>query len=142
MTHEKALSSLVLSPHLHTNIAKLPTHELEETIKMVTCFFCDESEDIAQCSICNIVHYCSLHESVHKRRDTGTCYPWSVETRPGVGRMIVATRDIACHEIVLEDEPQAVSPTQVWLSLLLDDHYTSLHVTGLSTVMFVMFQNP
>ena len=130
---------------LHTctqTLQSYSTHELEDTIKMVTCFFCDESEDIAQCSICNIVHYCSLHESVHKRRDTGTCYPWRVETRPGVGRMIVATRDIACHEIVLEDEPQAVSPTQVLLPLLLVlDEHTSLLVTGLSTVMFIMFQN-
>ena len=107
---------------MHTNIANIHnsiTHELEDTIKMVTCFFCNESEDIEQCSICNIVHYCSLHASVHKRRDAGTCYPWRVETRPGVGRMIVAARDIACHEIVLEDEPQAVSPTQVLLALLI-----------------------
>ena len=35
-----------------------------------------------------------------------------METRDGVGRVVVASRDIECHEIVLEDDPVAVSPTQ------------------------------
>ena len=41
-----------------------------------------------------------------------TCYPWRVEARPGYGRVVVATRDISCHELVLEDDPVGLSPTQ------------------------------
>ena len=45
---------------------------------------------------------------------TGTkCWPWKVESREGVGRMVVASRDIDCLEIVLEDQPVALAPTQV-----------------------------
>ena len=40
------------------------------------------------------------------------CYPWLVETREGVGRVAVASRDIRCHEVVVEDEPVGTSPTQ------------------------------
>ena len=42
------------------------------------------------------------------------CYPWRVENRQGAGRGAVATRDIACHELVLEDEPVGLSPAQEW----------------------------
>ena len=41
------------------------------------------------------------------------CWPWKVEYREGVGRMVVAVRDIECLEIVLEDQPVALAPTQV-----------------------------
>ena len=35
-----------------------------------------------------------------------------METREGVGRVAVASRDIPCHQVVVEDEPVGVSPTQ------------------------------
>ena len=39
-------------------------------------------------------------------------YPWVVETREGVGRVLVAVRDIKPLEVILEDEPVGLSPTQ------------------------------
>ena len=36
-----------------------------------------------------------------------------MEFREGVGRMVVAARDISSNEIVLVEDPVALSPTQV-----------------------------
>ena len=35
-----------------------------------------------------------------------------MEDRPGYGRVGVATRDISPHQVVLDDQPVALSPTQ------------------------------
>ena len=40
------------------------------------------------------------------------CWPWRVESQAGYGRVCVATRDISAHEVVLDDQPVALSPTQ------------------------------
>lgn len=76
------------------------------------CFFCGDSEQTEQCDICHISSYCEEHEHIHKHSSDETCYPWRVETREGVGRVVIAERDIQCHEIVLDEEPVGVSPTQ------------------------------
>ena len=39
-------------------------------------------------------------------------HPWVVETREGVGRVLVAARDIKPLEVILEDQPFGLSPTQ------------------------------
>ena len=54
----------------------------------------------------------SQTENTFYHQDGASCYPWLVETRPGVGRMVVASRDVACHEFILHDDPVALSPTQ------------------------------
>ena len=35
-----------------------------------------------------------------------------MEVRPGVGRVAVASRNITCHQLVVEDQPVGLSPTQ------------------------------
>ena len=75
------------------------------------CFFC-ESEKCETCSSCGLVSSCVKHKNLHTSKDGSFCYPWTVERRDGVGRILVAVRDIKHLEVILEDEPVGLSPTQ------------------------------
>ena len=77
------------------------------------CFFCESRTELTVCERCDEgLHYCPLHVGSHHTTTGHTCYPWRVESRQGVGRLAVASRDISCHQLVLEDRPLGLSPTQ------------------------------
>eukprot|EP00092_Neocalanus_flemingeri_P000460 GFUD01000489.1.p1 GENE.GFUD01000489.1~~GFUD01000489.1.p1 ORF type:complete len:526 (+),score=117.42 GFUD01000489.1:104-1681(+) len=75
------------------------------------CFLC-EIEDCKACSSCGLVASCTQHKNLHTSKDGSFCYPWTVQKREGVGRVLVAVRDIEHLEVILEDEPVGLSPTQ------------------------------
>lgn len=51
---------------------------------------------------------CPLHLEVHRPRDS--CLPYTVRVAEGVGRYVVATRDIRAGEMILEDRPAVLGP--------------------------------
>ena len=76
-----------------------------------TCKFCPEGSD-------KIYYCCEDHLSVHrgnlrKKKDSEdilTCWPFRIETKPDVGRIMVAIRDIRAGEIILEEMPAVWGP--------------------------------
>ena len=94
--------------------------------------FCHVQTGLTLCPLCGDIYYCDLHVSSHLAKvgpsatleicvfvthvdfQSGeSCYPWVVESREGVGRVAVASRDIPCHQVVVvEDQPVGLSPTQ------------------------------
>ena len=87
---------------LHNSGLKVCISEFQ-TLAMTNpakCFLCSaECEDT--CQTCTLSFCSSSHLRVHKQ--TGKCSPWMVETRPGVGRVVVAVRDIQPFELVMRD---------------------------------------
>jgi hypothetical protein len=75
------------------------------------CFLC-ETDQCEVCESCGLVSSCAQHQNFHTSKDGSFCYPWTVEKREGVGRVLVAVRDIKYLEIILEDDPIGLSPTQ------------------------------
>ena len=66
----------------------------------VKCFLCSaECEDT--CEECDLFFCSTSHLRVHKQ--TEKCSPWLVKTRPSVGRVVVAARDIQPFELVMRD---------------------------------------
>ena len=75
------------------------------------CFLC-ETDQCEACESCGLVSSCAQHKNLQNSKDGSFCYPWNVEKREGVGRVLVAVRDIKYLEIILEDDPIGLSPTQ------------------------------
>ena len=74
----------------------------------MACFFCEKSA-VDSCQTCG-ADYCSKgHLEVHKNR-SGDCQPFQLQRREGVGRILVATRDVKPFEVVLEDVGVAWGP--------------------------------
>jgi len=76
------------------------------------CFFCLEPA-VEVCSHCNLAGICDIadHKKIHKPDDV--CFPFHVEKRPGVGNIMVASRDIQPAELVLYDSAACVGP-RMW----------------------------
>lgn len=72
----------------------------------IVCSIC-QAPTTASCPACEIP-CCSLHTVAHRPSDT--CLPFTVKVAPGVGRYVVATRNISASEIILEDIPACVGP--------------------------------
>jgi len=83
------------------------------------CFYC-KTEACEDCSLCDLVSCCHKHLKFHTSKDGSFCYPWTVESIPRVGRVLVAVRDIKHLEVILEDEPVGLSPTQDTSQLCLE----------------------
>ena len=67
------------------------------------CFLCDRI-CVDKCPDCGQVFTCSpQHLQVH--RGGKKCLPWVVKFQEGVGRALVASRDILPFELVMEDDP-------------------------------------
>lgn len=64
------------------------------------CFFCN-AECEETCDNCQIAFCSSNHLKVH--RQSGKCSPWIVGTKQGVGRVVLAARDIQPFELVMRD---------------------------------------
>ena len=76
------------------------------TTEFVPCFLCGEL-CTTPCPDCKEVFWCSKpHLSVHKSEDK--CQPWIVARQEGVGRIVVASRDIEQWELVMKDTALAV----------------------------------
>ena len=78
------------------------------------CFLCEAACD-GLCEACGEVYFCcddhrDLHRPVAAESSAAECYPFAVVAVPGVGRALVATRDIAAGELVFEERPLTVGP--------------------------------
>merc|ERR1719180_546736 len=77
-----------------------------------------QANDKSECSLCQAptslscpacgVTCCSLHLTAHRPADV--CLPFPVRVGEGVGRYVVATRDIKAGQVILEDRPACLGP--------------------------------
>jgi len=77
-----------------------------------------QAGDKSECSLCQAptslscpacgVTCCSLHLTAHRPADV--CLPFTVRVGEGVGRYVVATRDIKAGQVILEDRPACLGP--------------------------------
>ena len=76
---------------------------------MGKCFLCFTETDTKCCDCDNNVFYCGPdHLSSHMYQDT--CLPFSVDTMPGVGRVVTAVRDIKAGELILTEKAAVSGP--------------------------------
>ena len=79
--------------------------------KQGPCLFCGAVG--AACPACGEVFACSPeHLRLHRREEDGRCFPWKVEEREGVGRLMVTTRRIPAGEVIFREEPIVCGPSQ------------------------------
>jgi len=72
------------------------------------CFLCAQPS-IETCDKCNLVGFCGdEHKKLH--RPENFCFPFMVEKKEGVGRYVVATRDIEPLELIMWDNAAALGP--------------------------------
>jgi hypothetical protein len=72
------------------------------------CFLCAQPAT-STCDVCRLVGFCGpAHGKLHRPEEF--CFPFMVEQREGVGRLVVATRDIAALELVMWDNAAALGP--------------------------------
>ena len=75
-----------------------------------TCFLCSHPSS-SVCPVCGGVYFCgSAHGRLHT--DGVSCYPYTLGSRDGVGRMLVAARDLLPGQLVYSEEPLVVGPNQ------------------------------
>jgi len=72
------------------------------------CFLCAKPAT-SICEVCRLVGFCGP-EHAHLHRPEQFCFPFMVEMREGVGRFVVATRDIEPLELVMWDNAAALGP--------------------------------
>merc|ERR1719228_1385353 len=72
------------------------------------CFICLKNDNLDQCTKCQ-VFMCKRHREVHKSK-AGLCFPYKVEFRDQLGRILVATRNIKKGEVICEEVPAIVGP--------------------------------
>merc|ERR1719464_1973491 len=85
--------------------------------KVQVCFLC-QAPASEQCSQCKLVYYCSkahynLHRVTIQEDDSSSkeiCLPYKTENRPGIGRVLIATRTIKPMELVLIDPGTVTGP--------------------------------
>jgi len=73
---------------------------------MARCFLCRVETD-SKCERCGLPA-CPAHLPSHTYQ--GECLPFTIESRPGKGNVVVATRDIRPSEVVLHDDAAVVGP--------------------------------
>jgi len=70
------------------------------------CFLCGE-KCAEKCPKCEQIFACSSdHLQVHRCEEK--CLPWTVKFQPGVGRTLVAARDIQSFELIMKDTPLVI----------------------------------
>ena len=55
---------------------------------------------------------CEEHGRLHFREEEGICFPWKVEEKEGVGRVMVTTRNVFAGETLFMEEPLVHGPNQ------------------------------
>ena len=92
------------------------------------CLFCGSPGN--PCPACGEASACSPeHLRLHRREEDGECFPWKVEEREGVGRLMVTTRPISAGEVIFREEPVVSGPSQT-SSLLCLSCYSPCSVDG------------
>ena len=90
--------------------SKKATEESKENTytNLKVCFLCGKPATEV-CDKCGLVAFCSeAHKKLH--RPENFCFPFMVEQREGVGRYVVAVRDIEPLELVMWDSAAALGP--------------------------------
>jgi len=90
--------------------SKKATEEAKENTytNLKVCFICSKPATEV-CDKCGLVAFCSeAHKKLH--RPENFCFPFMVEQREGVGRYVVAVRDIEPLELVMWDSAAALGP--------------------------------
>ena len=83
---------------------------------------CDKRGTLT-CGGCQEARYCSKeHQREHWKVHRAQCRPFKVVRAPGVGRHLVATRDISPGEIILEEPPVTGGPRQYTAPVCLGCH--------------------
>eukprot|EP00095_Tigriopus_kingsejongensis_P008810 maker-scaffold646_size120253-snap-gene-0.14 protein:Tk08810 transcript:maker-scaffold646_size120253-snap-gene-0.14-mRNA-1 annotation:"protein isoform b" len=88
--------------------------EVQDGEDVSECFICDQPAQL-HCSEYPDVHYCSeehkgMHEHVLGDEDEVRAFPFTIKYRSGVGRYMVAARDIQPGELIFSEEPLATGP--------------------------------
>ena len=74
---------------------------------MSCCFICP-SPCLETCPRCERVQYCLEHSQYH--RDTEQCFPYTVSHAEGVGRLLLASRDIHPGDVIFREEALVTGP--------------------------------
>jgi len=72
------------------------------------CFFCNSTDNVLPCEYCDHVQTCEKHLQVHRPSDK--CLPFKILIKEGVGRCVVAARDILAGEVIIEDKAAMIGP--------------------------------
>jgi len=81
----------------------------KQPVELAKCFICLlESDDLYQCPQCKLF-MCQRHKTIHKDK-FGKCYPFKVEFREKLGRILVASRKIKRGELICREAPAIVGP--------------------------------
>ncbi len=74
----------------------------EDADSLSRCFLCGEDAGCKICADCGSAAYCSeAHLKLH--RPEQLCFPFRVDSREGVGRCLIATRDIQPMGKIIEE---------------------------------------
>ena len=86
------------------------------------CVFCPRTPPPGAtyyCSPCEVTCCSQSHLQLHRRSQGDECYPFRISSSTGVGRFVVASRDISEGEVVFEDDPLVVGPNHETVPLCL-----------------------
>lgn len=91
------------------NIQEKPIERAQNTaLDLSVCFLCSQPST-RECEFCHLVAFCGpQHARLH--RPEQFCFPFMVKQMEGVGRFVVATRDIEALELVMWDNAAALGP--------------------------------
>ena len=76
---------------------------------MEVCFVCSNSNSF-RCEHCHCIQSCQAHFSLHYDSGKKACWPFAISQKIGVGRCLVAARDISAGELVLHDASVTSGP--------------------------------
>ena len=85
-----------------------------------SCFLCINPAD-STCDTCSVPICSENHAKIHRSKE-GLCRPFRVRYRQGVGKYLVATRNISALEIILEEKPAAFGPDHDTKPVCLECH--------------------
>ena len=75
----------------------------------MSCIICWADTE-GRCPHCGLA-VCDRHLELHTNQEVaGHCFPWRVESLPGCGRVLTATRDIAPFELLISDTALVLAP--------------------------------
>ena len=83
----ESLSQIIWDVCQEKNNANIYLSEMDSN----KCFLCG-NENSFLCPHCQMVWVCAAHHDLHRAQDK--CWPWTIVQKPGVGRCLVASRDI------------------------------------------------
>ena len=73
------------------------------------CFVC-RNENCSFCENCKSVLICNAHQHLHLDAEYKTCFPVKIAYKKGVGRCLVAIRDIKPGKLIIHDLSAASGP--------------------------------